>query len=78
MSPVRRLQECGGYTAAMRRMPAQTALIFSVIAALACVILAVWLMVNHTFWALLPTALAVWFAVDSWRAWGWTKGDDGK
>ncbi|ULH14777.1 hypothetical protein MF271_12350 [Deinococcus sp. KNUC1210] len=57
----------------MRRMPAQTAMIFSLIAALACVVLAVWLGLNHTFWALLPAALAVWFAVDTWRAWGWTK-----
>ncbi|GGR37042.1 hypothetical protein GCM10008957_53240 [Deinococcus ruber] len=48
-------------------------MIFSLIAALACVILAVWLGLNHTLWALLPAALAIWFAVDTWRAWGWTK-----
>ena len=57
----------------MRRMPARTALIFSIVAALLCAALAVWLGLHHTLWALLPAGLAVWFAVDSWRAWGWTR-----
>ncbi len=48
-------------------------MIFSLLAALACLILTVWLALQPTFWALLPAALMVWFSVDSWRAWGWTR-----
>jgi Flp pilus assembly protein TadB len=57
----------------MRRLPAKNVFVFSLLAAVACLILAVWLSMNQTLWALLPAALTVWFAVDSWRAWSWSK-----
>ncbi len=59
----------------MRRLPARNVFVFSLLAAVACLILAVWLGMNQTLWALLPAALSVWFSVDSWRAWSWSKGD---
>ena len=58
----------------MRRLPARNVLVFSLLAALACLVLAVWLGMNQTMWALLPAALTVWFAIDSWRAWTWSQG----
>ncbi|MFC4454365.1 hypothetical protein [Deinococcus sonorensis] len=60
----------------MRRMNARTAMVASVMAALACLILTVWLTAQHTWWALLPALLSVWFGVDSWRAWGWSQPED--
>ena len=40
---------------------------------LACLVLTVWLGMNRTPWALLPAALTLWFVVDSWRAWNWSR-----
>ena len=60
----------------MRRLPARNVFIFSLLAAVACLILAVWLGMNQTLWALLPAALTGWFSVDSWRAWAWSKSDN--
>ena len=57
----------------MRRLPARHVFVFSLMAALACLVLAVWLGMNRTPWALLPAALTVWFVLDSWRAWGWSR-----
>ncbi len=57
----------------MRRLPARNVLVFSLLAAVACLVLAVWLGFNRTPWALLPAALTVWFAIDSWRAWTWSR-----
>lgn len=51
-------------------------MVASVMAALACLILTVWLTAQHTWWALLPALLSVWFGVDSWRAWGWSQPED--
>lgn len=60
----------------MRRLPARNVLVFSLMAALACLVLTVWLGVNHTSWALLPAALTIWFVIDSWRAWNWSRPAD--
>ena len=60
----------------MRRLPARNVLVFSLLAALACLVLTVWLGMNHTVWALLPAALTVWFGIDSWRAWTWSRASD--
>lgn len=42
-------------------------------AALACLVLTVWLGMNRTPWALLPAVLTLWFVVDSRRAWNWSR-----
>ncbi|GGJ89518.1 hypothetical protein [Deinococcus aquiradiocola] len=60
----------------MRRMPARNVFIFSLLAAVACLILTVWLGMNGTAWLLLPAVLTVWFGIDSWRAWNWSKAQD--
>ena len=60
----------------MRRLPARHVFVFSLMAALACLVLAVWLGMNHTPWALLPAALTLWFVLDSWRAWNWSRSTD--
>ena len=57
----------------MRRLPARHVFVFSLMAALACLVLTVWLGMNRTSWALLPAALTLWFVVDSWRAWNWSR-----
>ena len=57
----------------MRRLPARHVFVFSLMAALACLVLAVWLGMNRTPWALLPAALTLWFMLDSWRAWNWSR-----
>lgn len=57
----------------MRRLPARNVFVFSLMAALACLVLTVWLGVNQTPWALLPGALTLWFAIDSYRAWTWSR-----
>jgi hypothetical protein len=57
----------------MRRLPARNVFVFSLMAALACLVLTVWLGVNKTPWALLPGALTLWFAIDSYRAWSWSR-----
>ncbi|WP_310583258.1 hypothetical protein [Deinococcus sp.] len=57
----------------MRRLPARHVFVFSLMAALACLVLTVWLGMNRTPWALLPAALTLWFVVDSWRAWNWSR-----
>ena len=60
----------------MRRLPARHVFVFSLMAALACLVLAVWLGMNRTPWALLPAALTLWFMLDSWRAWNWSRSTD--
>lgn len=58
----------------MRRLKAGQVLILSVIFAVVCLAVTVWLLVESNFlFALLPAALAVWFGVDAYRAWRWTR-----
>lgn len=56
-----------------RRPSAQAVFVGSLIAAIVMAILAVRQASLHSWWALLWGALALWFAVDAFRAWGWTK-----
>lgn len=60
----------------MRRLPARNVFVFSLMAGLACLVLTVWLGMNGTIWMLLPAALTLWFAIDSWRAWTWSRATD--
>lgn len=58
----------------MRRLNAGTVLILSVVAALVCLALTIWALAASNFLlALLPAALTVWFVVDAYRAWRWTR-----
>ncbi|AWN24143.1 hypothetical protein DKM44_13655 [Deinococcus irradiatisoli] len=57
-----------------RRVPVQTVLLFSVLAALVCGVLAVYFGLHHSWIAaLILGVLAVWFAIDALRARSWKK-----
>lgn len=63
----------------MKRLSAFKVLRLSLIACLACLLIAGWVFAQtRSPWALLPLALSVWFAVDALRARGWLRGDPPK
>ncbi|WP_041230742.1 hypothetical protein [Deinococcus peraridilitoris] len=56
----------------MRRLSANKVLQLSIIAALLCLVIGVWVFVaTRSWWTVLPLALAFWFALDAGRARGW-------
>lgn len=55
-------------------MPVRTVLILSAILALVCLAACLWAALRGPWWlALILGALALWFGVDAWRAWGWSR-----
>ncbi len=57
-----------------RRVPVHTVLLFSVLAAVVCGVVAVYFALHHSWiTALILGVLAVWFAVDALRARSWQK-----
>ena len=57
-----------------RRVPPKYVLLFSVLFALACAALAVYLVTTQSWiGAAVSGVLAIWFAIDSVRAWSWQR-----
>ena len=58
----------------MRRLPARTVFVLSLLLALLCLGGSAWLFLRGPWWlGLLLLALAGWFGTDAWRSWTWTR-----
>lgn len=58
----------------MRRLAPRKVFVFSLTAALLCLVLAGWALSSGSpLWAAIAVVLGLWFAVDAYRAHGWQR-----